>query len=48
MVQATVFESLLDFAHLILAGRLELLEKRLDVVALLLQESFEEVSLRGL
>ena len=48
MVQATVLESLLDFAHLILAGRLELLEKRLDVVALLLQESFEEMSLGGL
>ena len=48
MVQATVFESLLDFAHLILARRLELLEKRLDVVALLLQESFEEMSLGGL
>ena len=48
MVQAAIFEGLLDFAHLILAGRLELLEKRLDVVALLLQESFEEVSLGGL
>ena len=48
VVQATVFEGLLDFAHLILAGRLELLEKRLDVVALLLQESFEEMSLGGL
>ena len=48
MVQTAFFKCLFKIGYLILADRLELLEEGLDVVALLLQESFEEMSLGGL
>ena len=45
MVQAAIFECLLNLWYLILADRLELLKERLDIVALLFEESLEEVPL---